>query len=210
VAGVVQAGAVVGDGQFLDLLDGARVIDGDGGVVAQRVQEEHLLLDEGLDRAIDELDDAQHPLLRFQRHADDGARLPLGHLVDALGEAGVGADIRHQQRLAVARHPARDALAHLQADGLERLGRVSHRDGEVEFVLGLVHHEQRPGVGAEVFRHLVHDRLQDGIQVERRGERLRHIMEDVQLLDLLLAIGCSGLRHERRVSLTFGWKARSL
>ena len=32
---VVQAGAVVGDTEFLDALDSARVLDGDGGVIGQ-------------------------------------------------------------------------------------------------------------------------------------------------------------------------------
>src|ERR1019366_5074464 len=35
MARVVQAGAVVGDTEFLDALDGAGVLDGDGGVIGQ-------------------------------------------------------------------------------------------------------------------------------------------------------------------------------
>ena len=43
---VVEAGAIVSDGEFLDLLDGASIIDGDRGVVAQGMQREHFLLAE--------------------------------------------------------------------------------------------------------------------------------------------------------------------
>src|SRR5205823_206121 len=55
---VVEAGAIVGDGQFLDALDSARVIDGDSGVIAKCIQKEQLVVTEGLHGAIDELDHA--------------------------------------------------------------------------------------------------------------------------------------------------------
>ena len=37
---VVEAGAVVGDGQFLNLLHRTRIFNRDGGIVAQRLQKE--------------------------------------------------------------------------------------------------------------------------------------------------------------------------
>ena len=46
VARVVEAGAVVGDGEFLDLFDGAGVVDGDGGVVGHGLQEHELIFAE--------------------------------------------------------------------------------------------------------------------------------------------------------------------
>src|SRR6185437_9474938 len=81
---IVKAGAIVRNREFLDLFDGACVLDGDSRVVAERMQEEHLIVGEALHGAVDELDHAEYPMLRLERHADDRARLPLGHLVDAL------------------------------------------------------------------------------------------------------------------------------
>src|SRR6476620_8419897 len=71
MAGVVEAGAIVSDCQFLDLLHGAGVINGDGSVIAKSMQEEHLLLPKTFHGAVDELDHAQNAVLRLQGHADD-------------------------------------------------------------------------------------------------------------------------------------------
>src|SRR5262249_12857 len=60
MAGIVKTGAVVRNGEFLNLLHSAGVIDGNGSVVAQGMQEEHLLLAEAFHGAIDELDHTQH------------------------------------------------------------------------------------------------------------------------------------------------------
>ena len=46
-------------------------------------------------------------------------------------------------------------------------GRVADRDREIKFLLLLVHHEQRPGIWFEVSRDLIHDGLQNGIQIQR-------------------------------------------
>ena len=56
--------------------------------------------------------------------------------------------------------------------------------------------EQRPGVRTEEFGHLVHDGLQDGVQVQRRGQGLRHIVEDGDFLQLPFAFS---LRYRRLV-----------
>ena len=58
MAGVVEAGAIVGDGEFLNLLDGARVFNGDGGVVAECVQEEHFAFGVVVQRHVHQLDHA--------------------------------------------------------------------------------------------------------------------------------------------------------
>ena len=89
--------------------------------------------------------------------------------IDAFGKAGIGVDVRDDELLAVFGNPAGDAFAHFQANVLEGLGRVANGDREVEFVVLLVHHQQGPGVGTEVFRHFFHDRLQNGIEIQRRG-----------------------------------------
>jgi len=82
------------------------------------------------------------------------------------------------------RHPARNAFPNLQSNIPQRFGRRPHRNREVEFILLLVHHQQRPRVGAEVFRHFFHDGLQDRIEVQRRRERFRHVVKNIELLAL--------------------------
>ena len=63
MAGIVETGAVIGNSKFLDLFNRSGVINGDGGVIAQCVQEEHLLLAKTFHGAVDELNYAQHPML---------------------------------------------------------------------------------------------------------------------------------------------------
>ncbi len=41
---VVESRAVVGDGQFLNLFHPARILNGDGGVIAKRLKKENLRL----------------------------------------------------------------------------------------------------------------------------------------------------------------------
>src|SRR5262245_14160886 len=161
MTGVVEAGAIVSDGEFLDLLHRAGVVNGDSGVVTERVQEEHLLLAKALHGAVDELDHSQNAVLGLQRNADDRPGLPLGHLIDALGKAGVIVNIGDDQRLAMSGHPASDPLPYLQTNRLERFGRITYGNCEIELVLLFIDHEEGPGVRTEEFRHLIHDGLQN-------------------------------------------------
>ena len=195
VSRVVEPGAVVSDREFLDLLDRPGVFDRDRSVVAERVEEEHLVVGEAFHGAIDELDHAQHAVLRFERHADDRARLPLGHLVDALGEARIVVDVGHEERLAVFGDPSGDAFSHFEADAFECVGGVADGDGEVELVFLLIDHQERPGVGPKEDGHLLHDGLQNRIEVQRRREGFRDIVEDADLFHLPFAIGSGGLSH---------------
>ena len=94
--------------------------------------------------------------------------------------------------------PSGDAFAHLQAESFETIGGGSDGDGEIKFVGGLIHHQQRPSVRTEVFRHLLHDGLQHRIQVERRSEGLGNVVKDAELLHLPLPV-CSNLAHGKRV-----------
>src|ERR1043166_2841041 len=61
--GVIQASAVVGDGQFLDALDRARVIDGNGGIVADGTKEKHLAFGEAGHSHVDQLNDGEYAVL---------------------------------------------------------------------------------------------------------------------------------------------------
>ena len=96
-------------------------------------------------------------------------------------------------------HPSGDSFSNLQPHVLESLRGLAHHNREIQFVPFLIHHQQGPVVRTEILRHFLHDGLQDRIQIEGRGERLGHIMEDVQLLSF--AVGaCSGLGHEQHSS----------
>ena len=107
VARVVKSGAVIGDGEFLDLFDGAGVVDGDGGVVGQGLQEHELIVAEAGHIDVDELDDAEDFVLGGERDAEDGAGLAAGQLVDAGGETLVLGDIGDDEGLPCwATHPA--------------------------------------------------------------------------------------------------------
>ena len=75
-------------------------------------------------------------------------------------------------------HPTGNSLPYLQTRLRQNLSRRPHRDGEIELILFLIHHQQRPGVRAEVFRHFFHDGLQDRIKVERGCQRLGDIVKD--------------------------------
>ena len=76
--------------------------------------------------------------------------------------------------------PSGDAFADAQADRLEGLTGVSDGDGEVEFVMLVIGHEQTPGVRLEVGGDLFHDGLENGVEVQGRRERLGDVMEDGQ------------------------------
>src|SRR6266702_921858 len=184
MARIVEPGAIISDGQFLDFFDRTRVFNRNRRIVAQRLQEERLLIAEVFHVYVYELNYAQHPQFRSQRNANDGLGLPLRHFVNPFRKALVGSDVRNDQLFAILRDVACNSFADSQPDILQSLGCRSHGNGEVQFLLIVIHHEQRPSVGTEVFRHLFHDGLQNGIQVERRGQGLRHIVEDAEFLRL--------------------------
>ena len=192
---VVEAGAVICNGEFLNLLHCARVLDGDGGVVAERMQKEHLVVGETLHSAVDKLNHAEDAVFRFEWHADDRTRLPLRHLIDPLCEARIVIHVWNQQRLAVFGDPSSDAFSDLKTDAFECVSCIADGNGEVQLVFLLIDHQQRPGVRTEEDRHLFHDGLQNGVEVERRREGFRDIVEDTDLFHLPFAIGSGGLSH---------------
>ena len=78
VARVEEAGAVVGDGELVDQLDRARVLDGDGGVVAENAEEGDGVLAHQVELAVEELDDAESLVSGADRDAGDGLDVQLG------------------------------------------------------------------------------------------------------------------------------------
>ena len=62
MAGVEEAGAVVGDAEVVNELDVAGVFEGDGGVVAENAQEGDRGLGHQVELAVVELEDAEDAL----------------------------------------------------------------------------------------------------------------------------------------------------
>src|SRR6185369_4116442 len=110
---VVKSGAIIRDREFLNSLHCSRILNGDSGVVTQRLQEVHLLIGKVLEVNVHQLDYAQHPQLGTHRHADNRPRLPLCHFIDTLSKARIGHDIRNDEPLAMFCHPSGNALAYL-------------------------------------------------------------------------------------------------
>ena len=77
----------------------------------------------------------------------------------------------NDQRFAVLNHPAGHALAHLDAQAAQRRLLSSGGDGVVEFLGGVIEHQQRPLLGLDEALHMFKDGAQDGIQFKARCER---------------------------------------
>src|SRR6185295_11817767 len=71
---VIEAGAIIRDGQFLNFLDGACILNRDGSVVTERLQKESFLIGEVVEVHIDQLDHSQYAQFGTQGHANNGAR----------------------------------------------------------------------------------------------------------------------------------------
>src|SRR6185437_802333 len=136
VARVEEMRAVVGDGEFLDAFDSARVFDGDGGVVADDVEEGDGVVSERLRRGMRDLQDAEGTLARTEWQADGGV------LLLSAGEPGGNAVIGDDERLAVQRYPSRHAGAERDADALQRFVGDAAGKRVVEVASLLIDHEQ--------------------------------------------------------------------
>ncbi len=70
MAHVEQAGGVVGDGELLNARHVVRILDGDGGVVAQDVQESDGVITHLAGARIEDFDDSLYAFASAQRHRD--------------------------------------------------------------------------------------------------------------------------------------------
>lgn len=152
------------------------VLDGDSRVVAEDVEEGDRLVRERLRIEVRHLQDTERALARAQGHADGRV------LLIACGERRGTAVISDDQRLAMQRDPAGDARAERDADAGELIGRDAARKRVGELACSLIDHQQRPALRLKVAIHLLEDGVQDGGQIERRGERACGIVEDAQVL----------------------------
>ena len=190
---IVEPGHVIGNGEFLNLLDRPRILDRDRRVIRQRLQEEQFRVAKAVHVDVDQLNHPEHPMFGPQGNANNGLRLPLRHLVDPLGKAGISHDVGHDQALAMLGHPAGDPFPNFKPHILQCFRGVPHGNRKVELIQVFVDHQQRPGIRTEVLRHLLHNGLQNGIEIQRRGQGLGHAVKDVQFLKMPVATGAGGL-----------------
>jgi len=122
MARIIQTGAIVGDGQFVDALHVSRVFERDGRKIRQGLEQGEVPIVEALDAyAIDKFDDSQAMVPEPHRHRHDRTRLRPGLLIDLGKKTRVLADVRNDHGLLALRHPTGNALPHLDADVLERM-----------------------------------------------------------------------------------------
>ena len=118
-----------------------------------------------------------------ERHADEGAALQPERLL--LQEAGLGADVGHQQGLAGLGHQPGDPLP--QAQGLPQGAVLGEAEGRLDHqaLAALVQQHQRVGVHVQGAPDEVQGQAEQLLHVERGGERLAEVQEGVQLRDAL-------------------------
>ena len=188
VTHVEQSRAFVGDGQLLNTLHRARILNGDRRVVAQHMQKRNRIVAQRVQAAVDKLDDSQRTQARTQRHANrrpHPQRLALAIFIDRCGkprvEAGILAHLRNNQALAVRRHPSRNAMADWNSETSQIGLGVPDGDRVVKLLAPLVQKQQRPCFRLEELLHLLHDRSQNCVPVERGSQRSRYIVKNQQV-----------------------------
>src|ERR1700741_1578447 len=150
VAGVVERGAIILDGQLVNALDVAGILEGNRGKVRKRFEEFQVSRIETLRAdAINEFNHAQAGVPEFYRHGDNRARLHFGLLVHFAEEASVLGGIRYDNYFAVLRDPASNSLPQFDPNIFEGLRSFSHGQFEIQFLLGFIEEKKGPVVGTQ-------------------------------------------------------------
>ena len=95
------------------------------------------------------------------------------------------------------RDPAGHAFANFHAEIAKSVLLVTRSDGVVEFLTGLVEHQQRPHVSLDEAFHLLENCAQNRVEVEARGERSRQLMKDQQVVERNAVFGCQSHANNR-------------
>src|SRR6267143_34808 len=187
VARVIQRGAVVLDGQFVNSLHMARILESNGSKVRERFEQFQVSRIESLGPdAIDQLDYAQTGVAKLYGHRNDRLRFGFCFLVHFPEETRVLRRVRHDHGLSALRHPTGNSLPHLDAHVFQRLRGFAHRQFEVQFLRGFVEQQQRPVVRPQELVNLFHDGAQNLIELQRGRQRLPQLLEDGDLALLAL------------------------
>jgi hypothetical protein len=154
-----------------------------------RTQLRHDLLDgaqirlvEGLSVvAVGDLDDPEHRAFALHRHRQQVLALAGRQRLVRAAAALIARRVVDDGAGGVARHPGRHAAAGVVAVPLEAALAQRFRGGEDQFLaLRVVEHQRgRGGVGQHL--HALHDDAQDLRQLERRGQRLDHVVQDIEV-----------------------------
>ncbi len=138
MARVVEAGAIVGDRQFVDALDVARVFDGDGGVIGERFEQREVALAETFRAdAIDQLDDAEALVAEAHGHGDDRTRFHFRLLVHLREETRIFRRVRDDDDFAGLRDPAGKSLTQFDAHVFQSFRAFARGDLEIELALSM-------------------------------------------------------------------------
>ena len=180
---VVQAGEIVGDGQFADLGHQQRVFDGNGGEIGDGREDAQVLVVElPFFKTVEQLDDAVHLIGGFQRHADHRAGCETDALVRFVAEARIFAHIGNQQRFAMLGDPACDPRPFWQTLPLQAVKLRRDDNDEFQFAACFVTYQQRPGFGAQQLADFFHGDLIDVFQRQMRRQRLADVDQGLQFV----------------------------
>src|SRR5690242_8705782 len=194
VAGVVKAGAVVGDGQLVNAFYVPGILESDGGEIGEGLQQLEVAVVETLRaETIDELDDAKTGVAEFDGHGNDGLRLCFGLFIDLAEEARVLGSVGDNDGLAMLRDPAGNSLADLDADVLESLRSFADCKLEVEFLFSFVEKKKRPIIRAEKLVNFLHDGAENLVKLQGRGEGFAQFLEYGNFAGLALFGGDCGI-----------------
>ena len=182
VADVVETGGVVGDGELLDARNIVCVFDGDGGVIAEDVEEGDGVIAQLAGAGIEDFDHALHAFATAEGHGNDGAN---GRAVggERVMEAGIVFGFGDNEGFGVFGDPPGNAFADADAEIAEFIFTVAGGDCVVELSARFVHHQQGPHVGGDEAFHLLEDGAEDGIEIEAGVERSRKLMKDHQVIE---------------------------
>ena len=119
---VVEGGAVIGDGEFMNALDVTGILKSDGRKIRKRFQKLEVTRVEAVrPHAVDQLNHAEAGVAKPDRHRDNGLRFGFGLFVDLGEEPRVFRSVGNDDGFAVLRDPAGDPLADFDANIFQRL-----------------------------------------------------------------------------------------
>lgn len=179
---VVELGAVVCDAQFLNTPDCARVFDCDSGVICDGPKKEFILLVH-LQVDAEQLYDSKNTVNAPNRQANDGAVIREDRVNGSGIDPGIMPEIGDDEWLACRDHPCRETLCAFEPHVAQSMEVGFYGSGITGLASALVQHDQRPGSRLKVGGHLLHDGFENDVEVKRRREGFRHIVEDAEVVE---------------------------
>jgi hypothetical protein len=165
-----------------------RTLERDRALRADAVQELFVLFVEAPPALfVQALDHRDHPQLAIQdRHAQERARAIAAALIPAAVEARIGVCVLEVEDLRCLRHPARDAIAHAQADGDRLLALENLRP---DLAALRIYDVECRAVRLHQLRDLLHDLRQDHVDFLRRADVRADLFQRFELLLKAIGVG---------------------